>query len=145
SLGGIVFAAVQKLSQGVWAGSIVRFSEAGVAFLPVSLVLFLLLFLGRNYLFPWIAHPTPIRGNWLTTQAVFWRDLVALLVIFGVATALVLQDLKPDVAELKSHVSGWRRDLFHRIAGNYTATPEHEAQNRRRLNVLCSLLLVVYA
>src|SRR5204862_7533456 len=50
SLGGIVFAAIQKVSRGVWAGAIVRFSEAGVAFLPVSLLLFFVLFLGRQYL-----------------------------------------------------------------------------------------------
>jgi hypothetical protein len=145
SLGGIVFAAIQKLSQGVWAGAITRFAEAGVAFLPVSLVCFMVLFLGRHYLFPWIEHPTPIRGNWLTAPAVFWRDLVALLVVFGVATAFVYQDLKPDVAELKNRVTGRRADLFARIAGNYTGTPAEAAAHRHRLNVLSSVLLVVYA
>jgi hypothetical protein len=145
SLGGIVFAAIQKLSQGVWAGAIVRFAEASVAFLPVSLLLYFILFLGRNYLFPWIEHPTPIRGNWLTTGAVFWRDLITLLLVFGVAIAFVLQDLKPDLAELKHHVTGRRADLYNRLAGNYTATAEHAAANRKRLNVLAALLLVVYA
>ncbi len=145
SLGGIIFAAIQKLSQGVWAGAIVRFAEATVAFLPVSLLLFPVLFLGRHYLFPWIAHPTPIRGNWLTTPAVFWRDLVALIAVFGVATAFVYHDLKPDVAELKSRVTGWRRGVYDRIAGDYTGTPEESDRNRRRLGVLSPLLLVVYA
>jgi hypothetical protein len=144
SLGSIVFAAIQKLSQGVWAGAIVRFSEATVAFLPISLVLFLVLFVGRNYLFPWIAHPTPIRGNWLSTTAVFWRDLVTLLVIFGVATAFVFYDLRPDVAELRGQVEGRRRNVFDRIAGDYTGTPEQTARNRRRLGVLAPLLLVTY-
>jgi hypothetical protein len=145
SLGAIIFAAIQKLAQGVWAGAIIRFSEATVAFLPVSLVLFLVVFLGRHYLFPWIEHPTPARGNWLTTPFVFWRDLLTLILVFGVAIAFVYHDLKPDVAELKDRVDGWRRNLFHRIAGDFTGTPEQMAQNRRRLGVLAALLLVLYA
>src|SRR5205823_12108089 len=103
------------------------------------------LFLGRQYLFPWIAHPTPLRGNWLTTRAVFWRDLVALLAVFGVAAAFVYQDLRPDVAELKSGVSGWRRALYQRIAGDYLPAPEHLERSRRWLLVLAPALIVVYA
>jgi hypothetical protein len=86
-----------------------------------------------------------MRGNWLTTSAVFWRDLIAFLVIFGVATAFVLQDLKPDLAELKTRVTGRRADMFARLAGTYTGTTEQAAANRHRLNVLASWLLVVYA
>ena len=145
SLGAIVFAAIQKVSKGVWAGAIVRFSEAPVAFLPIALVLFLVLFLGRQYLFPWIQHPTPIRGNWLTTSAVFWRDLIALLAVFGVATAFVYYDLRPDVADLRSGVTGWRRTLYDRIAGDVVAVPEHLERSARGLTILSPLLLVVYA
>ncbi|MBI4500246.1 MAG: polysulfide reductase NrfD [Gemmatimonadetes bacterium] len=145
SLGGIIFAAIQKVSKGVWAGAIVRFSEAPVAFLPISLVLFLLLFLGRQYLFPWIEHPTPIRGNWLTTGAVFWRDLVAVFAVFGVATAFVYYDLQPDVADLRRGVTGWRRTLYDRIAGDYVPDPEHLERTARRLTVLSPAMLVVYA
>ena len=145
SLGTIVFVAIQKLAQGVWAGSIIRFAEATVAFLPVSLVLYLLLFLGRNFLFPWIEHPTPVRGNWLTTSALFWRDLVTLVVLFGVATALVICDLRPDIAAVRGTMTGWRRRLCDRVAGSYTGTPEQVARNRKRLGVFSALLLVVYA
>jgi Ni/Fe-hydrogenase subunit HybB-like protein len=145
SLGGIVFAAIQKLSKGVWAGAIVRFSEATVAFLPVSLLLFLLLFLGRRYLFPWIEHPTPIRGNWLTTTAVFWRDLVSLLLMFGVATAFVYHDLRPDVADLRHAVTGWRRALYDRMAGDYLPEPPHLQRAERRIGVLAAVLVLVYA
>ena len=82
-----------------------------MAFLPVSVVLFLVLFLGKHHLFPWIEHPTPARGNWLTVSWVFWRDLVSLLALAGVAIAFVYNDVKPDVAARREEVSGWR----HRI------------------------------
>jgi hypothetical protein len=56
----------------------------------------------------------------------------------------VFYDLRPDVAELRSQVTGWRRNVFDRIAGDYTGTPEQVARNTGRLAVLSPLLLVVY-
>ena len=145
SQGAIVFAATQKASKGVWAGSIIRFAEATVAFLPISLLLFLVLFFGRLYLFPWIAHPTPARGTWLTTPWVFTRDLVALVSVFSVAVAFVYYDLRPDVAHLKDRVTGWRRTVYQRLAGDYAGTPHEAAETQRRLSVLAPVLIVVFA
>ncbi len=143
--GAIIFAAIQKVTGGKWAGPIVRFAEAGVAFLPISFVCLLVVFLGREHLFPWIENPTPARGAWLTVPWVFTRDVLAALILFGIAIAFVYHDLKPDVAELKNHVTGWRRQLYERIAGDFTGTPEQVARNDHRIGWLSPLLIVVYA
>ncbi|MFQ5702419.1 MAG: NrfD/PsrC family molybdoenzyme membrane anchor subunit [Gemmatimonadales bacterium] len=143
--GAIIFAAVQKVVKGHWSGPIVRFAEATVGFLPISLICFFLLFLGKHYLFPWIEHPTPARGNWLTVGWVFWRDLAALLAVFGVAVAFVYNDLKPDVAQLREHVTGWRRRLYDSIAGDFTGEPEQLAKIEDRIHRLAPLLIIVYA
>ncbi len=145
SLGGIIFAAIQKVTRGKWAGPIIRFAEAGVAFLPVSLFLFLILFLGRHHLFPWIEHPTPLRGHWLTTSWVFWRDLASLLVLFGLAIAFVYNDVKPDVAQLREHVTGWRRRLYDRIAGDYSNSATEQAKVEKRITTIAPLLILLYA
>ncbi len=145
STGAIIFAATQKLTKGVWAGPIIRFAEAAVAFLPVSLLCFLILFLGREHLFPWIEHPTPARGQWLTVSWVFWRDLASLLAVYGVATAFVYHDIRPDLAALKDHVTGWRRRLYDRLAGSYVDTPEEARKTEHRLNVLSPILVLLFA
>ncbi|NIM51164.1 MAG: hypothetical protein GTN62_14590 [Gemmatimonadales bacterium] len=143
--GAIIFAATQKITKGAWSGPIIRFAEAAAAFLPISLICFVLLFLGRHYLFPWIEHPTPVRGNWLTTPWVFWRDLVALLALLSVTLAFVYNDLKPDIAVVKQHVSGWRRQLYERITRDYTGTTDELERIERRLNWLAPLLCLLYA
>jgi hypothetical protein len=145
SQGAVVFAATQKITKGVWAGPIIRFAEAAVFFLPISIVCFLILFLGKYHLFPWIEHPTPVRGNWLTVSWVFWRDLVALVALAVASMALVWNDLKPDVAQLKDHVSGWRRRLYERIAGDYQGTADDLARVEQRLNWLAPVLCLLYA
>jgi hypothetical protein len=145
SAGAVIFAATQKITKGVWAGSVIRFAEAAVAFLPVALILFLLLWLGRNHLFPWIEHPTPARGKWLTVSWVFWRDLVSLLVVLGLAVAFVWQELKPDVFALKSQANGWRKGLYERIVGTYDGTPAALAALERRLTILAPILILAWA
>ncbi len=145
SQGAIIFAAIQKVVKAHWSGPIVRFAEATVAFLPVSLICFLILFLGKHHLFPWIEHPTPARGNWLTVQWVFWRDLTALLAVFGVAIAFVYNDLKPDVSQLREHVTGWRRALYDKIAGDFTGDPEQLQKIEQRIHWLAPLLIILYA
>ncbi len=143
--GAVIFAATQKITKGVWSGPIIRFAEAAAAFLPIAVLCYLILFLGREHLFPWIEHPTPARGNWLTVSWVFWRDLAAILVLLGVTAAFVYHDLKPDVAELRDHVTGWRRQLYDRIAGDYIGSTEQEERIDRRLNWLAPLLCLLYA
>lgn len=145
SQGAVVFAATQKITKGVWAGPIIRFAEAAVMFLPFSLVCFLVLFLGKYHLFPWIEHPTPVRGSWLTVSWVFWRDLVALLALVVTSVALVWNDLKPDVAQLKGQVSGWRRAVYEKIAGDFVGGAEDLARVERRLTWLAPLLCLLYA
>jgi hypothetical protein len=145
ALGATVFAATQKITKGVWSGPIIRFAEAGVAFLPIAVVCFLILFVGRNELFPWIEHPTPARGQWLTVWWVFWRDLIALIVLLVVAVALVYNDLKPDVAELRDQVSGWKRALYDRMAAGYTGLQDDRERIERRLSRLAVAFCLLYA
>lgn len=145
AMGGILFVAIQKVTKARWAGPIIRFAEAGVAFLPISLLCFLILFIGRDHLFPWIEHPTPARGQWLTTSWVFWRDLVALVVLFGVAFVFVRTNLKPDLHRFKDDVSGWRRDIYDRVLGGYSGSAEDEAAADKLLSRLGPALILLYA
>ncbi len=142
--GAVIFAATQKITKGKWSGPILRFAEAAVAFLPISLICFLVIFLGRHHIFPWIEHPTPARGQWLTVSWVFWRDLVALLALFGMAITFVYHDLKPDVAQMRDHVSGWRRSLYDRIAGGFGRDGDL-ARTEQRLGRMAPLLILMYA
>lgn len=144
SLGGVVFSAAFRVTKGAWAGPIVRFAEAGAAFLPIALVSFFVLFLGRHYLFPWIDHPTPARGPWLTTSWVFWRDLLSLLAMFSLAIAYVYHNLKPDMAALREHAPEARRALYAQLSRGFSGRPDELAKNERTLDRLAPLFLVAY-
>jgi hypothetical protein len=98
--GMVVFAATQKLAKGHWSGVIIRFAEAGVAFTTVAVLLYIGLFVGREYIFTWIHEPRPDVGWWLTTKWFFLRNGVILVTLSWLSWRFVRRDTGPDVREL---------------------------------------------
>ena len=52
--GGVLFSAIMQATGARWSGRMAGIAEAFSAFFPVSFVLFLILFFGQSYLFPWL-------------------------------------------------------------------------------------------
>ena len=98
--GMVVFAATQKLAKGHWSGVIIRFAEAGAAFATVAVVLFIGLFIGRQYIFTWIHEPRPEVGWWLTSKWFFVRNGAILVALSWLSWRFVRHDTAPDVREL---------------------------------------------
>ncbi len=97
----VVFACSQKLAKGHWSGLMIRFAEAAVAFLFVSLVLFVGLILGREHLFGWLHGATrPDLGPWFTTKFFFLRNECILALLAWLSWRFVRRDLAPDIQEL---------------------------------------------
>jgi hypothetical protein len=96
----VVFAAVLKLAKGHWGGVIIRFAEAAAAFTSVSVVLFIGLIFGRQYIFTWIHEPRPDLAWWLTTKWFFIRNGLILVVLSWLSWRFVRHDTAPDVVEL---------------------------------------------
>ena len=114
SLGGILFAAVTTVAKGRWAVPLRRMGEASVAFLPVSFVLFLLSWLGRSRIYPWIATPITephVKAFWLRDWFMYLRDGFGLLLLFGLAIWFVYHGVRQDVADfgdrLPARHNGW--------------------------------------
>jgi len=98
--GMVVFAATQKLAKGHWSGVIIRFAEAGAAFTTVAVVLFIGLFIGRQYIFTWIHEPRPEVGWWLTSKWFFVRNGAILVALSWLSWRFVRHDTAPDVRAL---------------------------------------------
>src|SRR5207248_8100441 len=99
----VVLAASQKLAKGHWAGLMIRFAEAAVAFLFVALVLFAGEFVGRAYLFGWVHAPQRTEvGPWFTTPFFFVRTWLILALMAWLSWRFVRADMAPDIGELTS-------------------------------------------
>ncbi len=100
SQAGVLFSVTQVLSGSRWSHPLRRIAEASVAFLPVSFALFLVLWIGRAHIFPWVAVPVEEwpKGFWLRDWFVFGRDGIGLLLMYGLSFWYVAQSLRADRA-----------------------------------------------
>ena len=89
ALSGLAFIAMLRLTKAEWAGPLQGTAEALAGFLPISLLLFGPLFLGRESLFSWIAHPVPAKAAWLDTPFLIARDVAGLIALYGVGFMLL--------------------------------------------------------
>jgi hypothetical protein len=157
AIGMVIFAVALHLTNARWAWSIKRFPLGGVAFLPVSLVLFpIMLFGGRHtYFHHWLPHESdghvvnPMAGDaileakagWLNFPFLFGRDLVALLVLFGLATLFAYHQLRPDVHGLeRAGRRGWPYSWLGRgITGDINAVAADSYRRNQKIGVFTAL------
>ena len=90
--GGVLLSCGFYLTHGRWTRNAVhmRVAEAGWPYLGVAAILFWGIFLGRDHLFPWIAHPIAKKAAWLNVPFMFGRDF-AILVVMAILSAIFVR------------------------------------------------------
>lgn len=96
----VVFAATQKVAKGHWSGVVIRLAEAAVAFLFVSVVLYVGVVVGRAHIFTWLHEPRPDLGPWLGGKFFFFRNGALYVLLTWLSWRFVRHDMAPDVREL---------------------------------------------
>lgn len=96
SITGPAVAAMIQVTEGRWSPSIKRIALTTAGFLPVSFVLFVVLFWGRAVLYPWVTEPLPIKAVWLNVPFMSLRIGLGVLLLYWVAMRLVKAVLAED-------------------------------------------------
>jgi Ni/Fe-hydrogenase subunit HybB-like protein len=93
---GPALAGMIQVTEGRWSPSIKRIALTTAGFLPVSLVLFVVLFFGRATLYPWVTEPIPVKAAWLNVPFMALRIGLGSLLLYWVAMRLVKAILVED-------------------------------------------------
>ena len=93
---GPALAGMITVSEGRWSPSIKRMALTTAGFLPISFLLFLVLFLGRTTLYPWVTEPIPVKATWLNVPFMALRIGLGSLLLYWVAMRLVKLILVED-------------------------------------------------
>jgi hypothetical protein len=102
--GGVVCSAAFYLVQGRWAGSLhYKLAQSFWLFLPLSVVLFAGVAVGRDYIFPWIAHPAEGKEGWLNAPFLLARDWITLIILTVMSWLMVRWSREPKAI-------AWQRD-----------------------------------
>ena len=117
---GPALAAMIQVTEGRWSPSVKRIAVTTAGFLPVSFVLFLVLFLGRATLYPWVTEPLANKAAWLNVPFMSLRIGLGVLLLYGVALRLVRAVLvedqpggdAPAAVKGRNHLAGWLLVLY---------------------------------
>ena len=138
--GAVLFSALMHTVKARWSGPLAEVAESFAAFFPVSLVLFIILFLGRQYVFPWLHEDLHGKEVWLNLPFLFGRDLVGLCLLYGFGLAFLYHRL---YFSLKAR--GASGPFGRRLLAHWDQHPPDEARLAGRMTVFGILYLLAFA
>ena len=115
--GAVLFSAVMHMTKARWSGPLSGLSESFAAFFPLSFMLFLVLFLGKTHIFPWLHEDLHGKEVWLNIPFLFWRDFFGLLILYVLGFGYLYNTLQlkfdpnqPIKCIRKYIYSGWKQN-----------------------------------
>ena len=131
AFGSVLISAALVITKARWGRPLKRLAEAPVAFLPLSFLLFWVLYLGRDKLFPWIHEPSPQKEAWLNTGFLFARDGVSLFLLTAISLALVYYSVRGE------------REIYSQGIEAWEGTRDRGEENLRKQAILSPLLAIL--
>jgi len=95
--GAVMWAVIFRIARASWAAPISRLGHAFAWYLPFSLLVFAMLYPGRDFA-PWTPSHVGDRAAWLNPSFVFLRDGAGLLVLTILSWVFVRTYLRADAA-----------------------------------------------
>jgi hypothetical protein len=137
--GAVLFSALMHTVKAKWSGRLADVAESFAAFFPVSLVLFVILFLGQQHIFPWLHEDLHGKEVWLNVPFMFGRDLVGLSLLYGFGLAFLYHRL---YFTLKSR--GASGSFGRRLLERWEENPPDEDRMAGRMTVFGILYLLAF-
>jgi hypothetical protein len=138
--GALLFSAVMHTTKARWSGSLASIAESFSAFFPISFILFLLLYLGKDHVFPWIGEDLHGKEVWLNIPFLFSRDSAGLFILYGIGFTYLYYALG-----LKLHMAepdGKFRRFLYKLWGQGKSDPE---KFKKRAGFFAVLYIIAYA
>lgn len=143
--GGIVFSAAYRLTNGKWGETIRRVSEGFVLFIPLSALLFLLTFIGREHLWPWITEPIEAKSAWLNEPFFFIRVTLYYVVMSLLSLRYVYLSARPEVGLLKEKNLAPDSRWIDRLTSHWQGYDRELEIRNAKLTRLVPIILLAYA
>jgi hypothetical protein len=143
---GLALASALVIIGARWAGPIRHVAEGLAAWVPISVVLFVVnAFFGREYIYTnWLHGPPPGKEWWLSFPRVFWTDLT-ILVVGAILTLTFLRiSFRPTLAGAAGRAPR-AKGMFERWSAGWRGEEVERADSERRLKRLAPIVALFYA
>lgn len=148
---GVMFAAIWQLTDAKWGRPFKRLTEACGAFLPVSFVMFIVLFFGGHILYEWthspfLYHGVAVKAGWLNFHFFIARNIFWLLLMYGISYFFVVTSLKPDFGLARKLMnSSWGGAWADRLLRDYGEHHEEVIRMEQLSRKLAPALAFIYS
>ncbi len=138
--GAVLFSTLMHTVNARWSGPLADLSESFSAFFPISFLLFLLLYWGKDHVFPWLHHDLHGKEVWLNLPFLFSRDSAGLLLLYAFGFAYLYHALyfKFKTRSASGSLGKW---LWRR----WQAKSPDETRFRSRMTVFGLLYMLTFA
>lgn len=139
SQGGLLFSIVMNTTGARWSRLLSGVSESFAAFFPVSFVLFLILFIGKAHIFPWLEINLHGKEVWLNLPFLFIRNLIGLFILYALGFAYLYHALwfKLPCGRGRSGISGLLGRRWQQQSADFR-------KYRRRMTVYGNLYILAF-
>jgi Ni/Fe-hydrogenase subunit HybB-like protein len=138
--GAVLFSALMHTVKARWSGPLADVAESFAAFFPVSLILFVILFLGQQHVFPWLHEDLHGKEVWLNVPFMFGRDLFGLCLLYGFGLAFLYHRLYFTLKD-----RGASGPFGRWLLARWDQHPPDEARLASRMTVFGILYLLAFA
>ena len=145
SQGALVLSAAIRLTNGNWAGPVHRMIDAMGAFVPLSLVLFAVIWIGRYEIFGWTHHAVYGKEWWFSESFTFGRDLFALVWMTAMSQIYLYLSIRPALGSARGSVTGLRGAIVNRWTSGWRGEERERELATRRLRKMAAVLALSYA
>ncbi len=148
--GSVALAAVYKIANAKWSGLLIRFAQAAVAFLPVSLLGLALIFtVGYEPIYGHMSEQLHslqhAKAVWLSREFMTIRLALALGLILAVGWALIRADMVPDMFFARARADAKRRALYEAWTAGFDGSQAARDAQHTRINRLAGIFIPLYA
>jgi hypothetical protein len=143
--GALVLSSAIRLTNGRWAGPIHRLVDSLGAFVPLSLLLFIGIYMGRHELFAWIETPVYGKEWWFSESFTFTRDFVGLIWMTFVSFIYLYLSVRPMLGTARETATGWQGALYKRWTAGWRGEDAERDLGERRLRKMAAVLILSYS
>ena len=148
---GILFSVIWQLTDAKWGRPFKRLSEACAAFLPISFLMFVVVFFGSKVLYEWshtpfLHHGVAVKAGWLNLPFFVSRNIVWLVIIYAVSWWFVKTSIKPDIALARKLLgSDWGGTFADKILNGYGEHEDELIRLEKLSRKIAPVLAILYA
>jgi hypothetical protein len=147
SQGALMLSCGIRLTNGRWAGPIHRLVDSLGAFVPVSLLLYLVLWTGKNELFEWMHNAEEVAGKewWYSEGFMLGRDLTALAWMTVISGWYLWLSVRPMLGPARDTTTGWKKSVIALWTSGWRGEAAERSLADRRCRKLAAVLALSYA